>query len=336
MKRENVYVIGAGFSAGLGYPLTSGLLIELWDQLNLEERKRLKKVIKFHHPQFNPSKKTSFPNVEQLLTDFAVNEEFFDASRTYEGNYKKGELQELRKILLFAIAQWFHKLYEKQTGSWLLDFGKLIQDQQAAIISFNWDLALDHLLFRESLTPESYGLAQKLGQGPILIKPHGSLNWYDSNQISKVKSTKRIIIFRDTESKEQIDAFLYPRLIKSKVGQRYTPLIIPPTYLKKFKRPIFRQLWRLSTELLSTPQKLHFLGYSLPISDLHVQFILRCGFHNQIEGQLKLGGGRETATGAANVFIVNPDQDAAKRIEAVAGPNFKCQWICKKVEDWVN
>jgi len=41
------------------------------------------------------------------------------------------------------------------------------------------------------------------------------------------------------------------------------------------------------------------------------------------------------ATGPAEVTIVNPDQDAARRIEAVAGPKIPCKWIPKRVQDWV-
>jgi hypothetical protein len=75
-------------------------------------------------------------------------------------------------------------------------------------------------------------------------------------------------------------------------------------------------------------------GYSLPVADLHAQFIFRCGFHNQLNGRLKKDGGRYAATGAAEVIIVNPDQDAAKRIESVAGPTIPCTWIPKRVQDW--
>jgi hypothetical protein len=31
-----VHVVGAGFSAGLGYPLTSDLLVRLWDRLDAD------------------------------------------------------------------------------------------------------------------------------------------------------------------------------------------------------------------------------------------------------------------------------------------------------------
>jgi len=36
--RDTVYVVGAGFSAGLGYPLTKSLLIDAWDRVPKESR----------------------------------------------------------------------------------------------------------------------------------------------------------------------------------------------------------------------------------------------------------------------------------------------------------
>jgi len=336
-RREHVYVIGAGFSRDLGYPLTNSLLVDVWDRLNINTKKRLENVIRFHHPAFYITRKTTFPNIEQLLTEIAVNEEMFDASRPTEGNFRKAELSELKEILLSEIALWFHEIYEDaRTAKWLSEFRNRLREENAAIISFNWDLLLDHLLFNEaSLDAHSYGLANQLGRGPILIKPHGSLNWYGASEVSKVKADKRILIFPHEKEEERIEAFLYPRSITSKVGRRYTPLIVPPAYVKDFRRPIFRRLWQRCTDLLSTPQKLYFLGYSLPAADLQVQFILRCGFHNQLEGRLRKGGRRTKPTGPAEVYIVNPDQEAARRIESVAGPRFSCHWINQRVEKWI-
>jgi hypothetical protein len=154
--------------------------------------------------------------------------------------------------------------------------------------------------------------------------------------MQKVSEEKHVTIFPNKRDKERIEAFLYPRGIRSKSGRRYKPLIIPPTYLKDFERPVFRRLWNRCTDVLSTPKKLIFLGYSLPAADLHAQFIFRCGFHNQIEGRLKSNGKRYKPTGPAEVIIVNPDQGAAQRIESVAGPEFTCKWIPKRIQDWVD
>jgi phosphoribosylpyrophosphate synthetase len=78
-----------------------------------------------------------------------------------------------------------------------------------------------------------------------------------------------------------------------------------------------------------------FLGYSLPAADLHAQFIFRCGFHNQLHGRIRDEDSRYNATGAAEVVIVNPDPDAAKRIRAVAGPHIPCSWVEKTIKEWI-
>src|ERR1700686_2982548 len=109
--RDTVYVIGAGFSVGLGYPLTKSLLLDVWGRLPAKSRRRLADIIKFHHPVFSEARTTSFPGIEPLLTEIAVNLELFDASRPAEGSFTKQQLLSAREDLLFTIAQWFHGLY---------------------------------------------------------------------------------------------------------------------------------------------------------------------------------------------------------------------------------
>jgi hypothetical protein len=121
--RDAVYVVGAGFSAGLGYPLTKSLLINVWDRLEAADQHQLKKIIEFHHPAFAIERKTTFPDIEQLLTEIAVNLDLFDASRPAEGRFKKGYLEKSREDLLTAIAGWFHDLYDNASRtSWLSKF----------------------------------------------------------------------------------------------------------------------------------------------------------------------------------------------------------------------
>jgi hypothetical protein len=114
-RREFVYVIGAGFSAGVGYPLTGDLLLRIWECLEAPFRKKLRRVIEFHHPGFTPERFTSFPNVEDLLSETRVNDELFRASRQYEGGFTHEYLQDLQRDLLLAVTQWFHDLGEKVT-----------------------------------------------------------------------------------------------------------------------------------------------------------------------------------------------------------------------------
>jgi len=85
--RDGVCVVGAGFSAGLGYPLTKSLLIDALSRLDEEPRTQLRRIIEFHHPYFTMKRKTTFPDIEQLLTEIAVNLDLFDASRPAEGTF---------------------------------------------------------------------------------------------------------------------------------------------------------------------------------------------------------------------------------------------------------
>jgi hypothetical protein len=335
-RKDTVYVIGAGFSAGLGYPLTKGLLVDVWNRLEQGSRKQLARIISFHHPAYSAKRNTTFPDIEQLLTEIAVNLELFDASRPAEGTFTKKQLEASRQELLSHIALWFHDLYEGACEkSWLTNIVDRLRGENAAIISFNWDLVLDQKLFESGLSSASYGLSKNLAPGAVLLKPHGSLNWYDAPQTEKVSEKSLVDIFHDDKKSECIRAFVHPRAIKSKAGYRYTPLIVPPTYLKDFNRPVFRLLWNRCTDVLSTPKRLVFLGYSLPAADLHAQFIFRCGFHNQIEGRLRKDGSRYPATGASEVIVVNPDQEAARRIESVAGAEIPLKWVPKRVQDWL-
>jgi hypothetical protein len=334
--RDTVYVVGAGFSKGLGYPLTKSLLTDVWSRLPDGSRNQLAKIIEFHHPSFKAGQKKTFPDIEQLLTEMAVNLQLFDASRPAEGRFTKHQLRESREILLSTIASWFHELYAPATKvPWLTELVKQMRSENAAVVSFNWDLILDQLLFSGDLDSHSYGLSKKLGAGPLLLKPHGSLNWYEGPQLKHVKDVKKAEIFHRNDASKCVHAFLRPRHVKSKSGKRYTPLIIPPTYFKNFKPSIFKRLWQNCTDVLSTPKRIVFLGYSLPASDLHAHFIFRCGFHNQINGRIKDNATRYPATGAAEVIIVNPEEEAARRIEAVVGPKIPCTWVPKRVQDWV-
>jgi hypothetical protein len=115
--RDTVYVVGAGFSAGLGYPLTKNLLIAAWSRLTETSRDQLTKIIEFHHPAFSLTRTTTFPGIEPLLTEIAVNLELFDASRPAEGNFTKKQLRSSREELLSTIAQWFHSLYPQAVNT---------------------------------------------------------------------------------------------------------------------------------------------------------------------------------------------------------------------------
>ena len=327
-----VYVVGAGLSAGLRFPTVANLLPALWGRIEKKLSNDLGDVIRFHHPDFHPSRGGTYPNIEQLLSEMKANAQLFEASRPATGNFTSEDLDDRRLCLLLALAAWFHELQAKALGNvpaWLDMLVAKIVAQKAQIISFNWDLVLDQLLFEASLGKSSYGFEDGRA-GPRLIKPHGSLNWFERRTGQHLKKTKRFSLFGDGSN--EVFAFKYFRAPRSE-NRRYMPLIVPPDYLKAFENPIFKRLWQETVSVLSTASEVTFLGYSLPYADFHARFILRCGFHNQEAGELKEDRSRERATGRAKVTIVDPTEDGPKRImEAVGWP---CDWQQHTVENWI-
>ena len=334
---KTVYVVGAGFSAGLGYPLTANLLVEVWPRLTLSLRKRLAKVIEFHHPGFDPKRNTSFPYIEALLTEIGVNLEMFGASRRIEGAFQQDELRAIQAELLTATAHWFHGLYEEAHDvDWLVKVTELIRREEATVISFNWDLILDHALFDGQIDAAMYGLGRSERRGPRLLKPHGSLNWYLGAQAEPIKETKKVQIHPGKGPNTAVWAFLQPRDVKTSQERLYTPFIVAPTFYKDFSHPVSTDLWRQCAETLSVAEQIVILGYSLPEADLQARFIFRCGFHNQEAGTINDGKTRNRATGAAEVTLVSPDSVAAKRIEGIVGRPGHFKWKPMRVEEWAS
>jgi len=331
-----VYVIGAGLSAGLGFPTISNLLPSIWKRLeNAGVAVDLGRIIRFHHPEFNPSSMETFPDIEQLLSEMQANSLLFDSSRPATGAFTASKLDTQRKLLLQELAAWFHELQVKaleNCPTWLTVLAENMKKEKAQIISFNWDLVLDEILFGEKLGPSSYGLGIYRNRAR-LIKPHGSLNWYESHTGQHLKADRKFRLWG--KGKEKIFAFKEYRAPKSK-RREYMPLIIPPIYQKTFERELFKYLWQETVSVLSTATEVRFLGYSLPTADFHARFIMRCGFHNQESGALLEDGERAVPTGRAKVLVVDPDLKEAGfgRIEKSVG--WKCELHKMTVKDWVS
>lgn len=339
-KPEVVFVVGAGFSRDLGYPLTRDLLPLVADRLDARLRRQFDAVMLFHHPHWD-NRNVTLPEIEPFLTELTANKDLLGTLRP-QGRFDPPKLKRFQEELLRSIAGWFHEIHENKKSKQsqvLADFVERIESiGNSAIISFNWDYELDKALFGEGapwrgLTPERYGLVQGKSQVPEVLKPHGSLNWYRGRSGQHIRRDLKKRLWKGENRRDSIYAFLRWRAPRSKSGRRYVPWIIPPTHWKDFKHPMMKQIWKRCVDRLSVAKQVYFLGYSLPEPDWHSRYVFRCGFHNQAEGVPSSKGPRGRPTGRAEVFVVNPDLLAFRRIEATVGWN--CKWIPKTIAEWL-
>jgi hypothetical protein len=241
-RERIVYVVGAGLSAGLKFPTIGNLLPDIWRRLeHARIADDLAAVIRFHHPDFNPSRRDSYVDVETLLSEMKANEQLFKSSRPATGNFTPAQLKQRRQAFLLEVADWFHELQRDALSSppsWLSRLVARMKSEEAQIISFNWDLVLDELLFGDTLGRRRYGLDS--GKSKLrLIKPHGSLNWYERSSGRYLKPAKK---FRLTgSSQDRVFAFRPFRAPRSS-KRTYMPLIVQPVLSKEFRGPLFQHL----------------------------------------------------------------------------------------------
>ena len=330
-KPKTVYIIGAGFSKEFGYPLTQDLLHLLPNGINDE----LEQIIRFHYPSWD-GKTETIPDIEKLLTALDANEELLP-DLIAGGRFNARSVRLARVRLLQKIAEWFHGIHKRRSigqKRLLQNFREQHACHAASIISFNWDYELDKHLLDGQPSRQQYGIDVRNGVTPVLLKPHGSLNWYVDESVEHVKGKHLELLYEGSgkEGHESIYRFLPWRAPQTK-RREYVPWIVPPTHYKRFGHPMLRRLWNRSVTVLSTATRVYFLGYSQPETDWHSRYILRCGFYNQEHG-VPHNGKRSSPTGKATVTVVNPDEGAFRRIESTVG--WPCEWLSSTVKHWLN
>lgn len=163
------------------------------------------------------------------------------------------------------------------------------------IISFNYDVLLDYYLIDDGITidyclnPEDFEDNNDTSKIISLLKLHGSINWWycpecgETNFISfnnffdKTLPSKEI----DIELDDRINEFVSthevilcenPKHIKKPNKE---VLIIPPTWHENATQSaILKQIWTEASKKLENAEKIIFIGYSFPQSDIKFKYLL--------------------------------------------------------------
>jgi len=157
-------------------------------------------------------------------------------------------------------------------------------DPGDTLISLNYDTLMDNALIREGWDPRiGYGFnaRHKVRHNPpaptggalvnlgdvLLIKPHGSLNWYAKGTITSYES---VLLNRPPS---RIIVSDVPRAYDI-VAQRLVRFFIPPLYAKFFANRFWRALWDTAFRRLTEADSLVIIGCSLIESDFHLRAIV--------------------------------------------------------------
>lgn len=322
-EEPTVFIVGTGFSADLGFPLAINPFA-IRSRLPPAERRWMEEVLQQHYPRFQADEATTYPSMEELLAKLLALEQqqhYFVAN----GNRMTfSEPRDLRRLLLTETAEWF---MERQQGimhsppGWLSQLQRWVLDFQPTLIAFNWDLVLDQLLYGNTLSAQTYGVGLP-SHVPALLKPHGSLNWYEVENAVQGRPDRDT--FRIGSSSADC-IMAYRNLEASSFPPRglYTPAVFPEAFLRNVGSASFREIDRSCIERLSKARYVVFLGYSMPETDLHARSLFLAGLL-----------GRDDAI-APSVLTVNRDAGTSERLSALLGKSLHVEQDLRAPKEWI-
>ena len=260
-RANDVFVLGAGFSKAISPSMP--LMYELSECVS-------------------PNNKQYFVNdFEQRLTYLS---QFFPWKSEKEYHKDLSDFLDLTDKIKVSLQKVQNEVLQNLHAPWMLDLVESWHNEKSTIITFNYDTIIEQVLEKNFATEMDYcypiPLSNPAGRNTStiagtpkdtfkLFKLHGSLNWYYSGNSSYFGET--IYLDYSIESKTPYDQ---KRLVQNNLVDK-VPLIVPPTTEKNsfFSNETIRSLWQLARIELSKAKRIYFFGYSLPQTDLMVQFM---------------------------------------------------------------
>jgi NAD-dependent SIR2 family protein deacetylase len=172
--------------------------------------------------------------------------------------------------------------------SGFLDYPDTRPNRKDTIITFNYDLVLDHALLRLGIRP-NYHIDPHLlwvdeeppaGKTIDLLKLHGSTNWGICASCNK----KVMVLSQKMTNDPWNFRTLNCPACKSNAFQL---LLIPPSWDKSEYQDIVKRIWKQALEELKLATRICIVGYSMPENDAFFQYLLTLAL-SQNDGLYKL------------------------------------------------
>jgi hypothetical protein len=281
-----VYVIGAGASVPSGLPTLKNLTWELCDWLTGTERDLLLNAI---YESFGARLgRDPSPDFEELLNRLEPQALFYLEDTGVGG--PNSPRQQAARIAIKGLREFIRErcltIADKKSP-----YYRLVEsvDVDSTIISFNWDVLLEHAFYRIG-RPFSYLPSESSKGGVLILKPHGSISWFalldrellmldTSGNFECLGDGLRDYMLHLKDPLGPMDfAHSSPFLIGSVAKM---PAIVPPNatrllsvagvprddFVQAGHERVMKRTWREFKVALDCAEEMVVIGYSLPGTD---------------------------------------------------------------------
>lgn len=288
---KTVYILGAGASNAIDstFPTMKNLLAEIVG--NADEL-----ICRFLHHFYDFETPDNLPPMEDILSqiDFAISE-----NRPLSSDYPIQRMRDIRESLIMNICTILGrgKSIESRDGANVMYRFVSHLEPQDSIVSLNYDLMADMAVRRDANWQFcDYGFPLRKAvyhhEPPEnitssntrpLYKLHGSLNWVYCPLCQAID----VVDGHDTGESYLYDSERHRVEYCSVCGVHYEPIIITPTFLKVYNNLFTLRLWHQAEQCLVAADRLVFVGYSMPDSDIFLRCMFRRAYfaHHHIHKQ---------------------------------------------------
>lgn len=303
-KESRVFILGAGFSADAGIPLTSPLLSLTMKKFSDECEVIFSRVDGYAKECFeSPDTEIDYSKVN--FSELCTFLEYIEL-REYGGGERWSDEGSREKLALkFYLAKTIVEStpLDNRIPQLYLDFAEQLQEKDV-VISFNWDGLLENALDFLG-KPYTYNFSE---QNAIkLCKLHGSVNWRlgSPNNLGKPANTLGWQPLQFAEIMMQTEMYYTKALLRHETWRNYSPLgevqpfLVLPGYGKAFDVRANAVLWYKPEFAFWARHDVYIIGLSVS----HDDFFIRSFFLSNLP---YIGGdGRKTV-------IISPDDRASK------------------------
>ncbi len=282
-----VFVLGAGFSKPAGLPLQKELLEKILKleapDINMEfelVRSDLKKFIERSFGNVEP-KNLSLEDLFTIFDRAIINKENFIS-------YEWKKLFEIKEELIHAIIltiDYYMEKSQEKIPKFYSTFANYIMNSTGemvpSVVSLNWDSFLEYILYKHNskifidyctyaykLNGEEVKYNESRDKRIKILKPHGSINWLYCPNCGR--------LFIDENKSIGIEDKIKCKFCNNNGSNIYlNNLIITPTMLKDLMSLHIKNIWQNMFLELQSAHRIVFIGYSFPIADYEIRYILR-------------------------------------------------------------
>ena len=318
--------MGAGASCAQGLPPMNSLTWELCEFLPEDDRKVLEQVI-FEVFGIRRECGDASPNFEAFLN--CLDPRSFTYIADCGINLSQAGRTQAIDIALLGLREYIRKkCISVQDNLWAYDRFVANLEPNATIVSFNWDVLLEMSLLR-ARKPFSYLPINNANDHILLLKPHGSINWFalldrealiidTTSNIDVIGSDLRYYLLYLKDPLGPVEMGPSSQFLKNVISTM--PAIVPPSssklldvdgiardgFVQQGHQDALCKIWKLFYEGVMTAEEIVVGGYSLPGTDAASIEVLKAFFnHSRQQRVFIIDKNREITARYCN--MVHPD-----------------------------